>query len=107
MVGRIATGEIEEATPPPFAPPMNRLPLRSTDRPAWTGPSVSRPDESRRKADCVMCGFFLGIYLVYLLYPLVEEWRQRRLDEKRLRKMREDFAKRRRWDVAKGQWIDE
>ena len=54
-----------------------------------------------------MLGFFLGIYLVYLLYPLIEEWRQRRLDEKRLRKMREDFAKRRRWDVAKGQWIDE
>jgi hypothetical protein len=54
-----------------------------------------------------MWGFFLGIYLVYLLYPLIEEWRQRRLDEKRLRKMREDFAKRRRWDVAKGQWIDE
>jgi hypothetical protein len=54
-----------------------------------------------------MWGIFLGIYLAYILYPFFHEWQQRRLDEKRLRKMREDFAKNRRWDVAKGQWIDE
>ena len=53
-----------------------------------------------------MWGFFLGIYLVYLLYPLIEQWRQRRLDEKRLRKMREHFANGRRGHVAKG-WMSD
>ena len=52
-------------------------------------------------------GILLGIYLAYILYPLFDEWRQRRLDKRRLRKMREHFAKGRRWDVAKGEWIDE
>jgi hypothetical protein len=36
--------------------------------------------------DCVMWGFILGIYLAYLIYPLFEEWRQRRLDKKTLEK---------------------
>jgi hypothetical protein len=45
--------------------------------------------------------------LAYLIYPLVEESRQRRLDKKSLRKMRAHFAKGRRWDVTKGEWTDE
>jgi hypothetical protein len=54
-----------------------------------------------------MWGFLLGIYLAYALYPYFYEWRQRRLNNDRLKKMREDFAKGRRWDVTKGQWTDE
>jgi len=45
--------------------------------------------------------------LAYLIYPLLEEWRQRRLDKKRLGKMRAHFAKGARWDVTKGEWMDE
>ena len=43
-----------------------------------------------------MRGFILGIYLAYLIYPLFEEWRERRLNKKRLSKMRVHFAKGRR-----------
>jgi hypothetical protein len=52
-----------------------------------------------------MWGFWLGIYLALALYPFVYEWQQRRLNKSRLRTMRENFAKGRRWDTAKGQWI--
>jgi hypothetical protein len=54
-----------------------------------------------------MWGFLLGIYLAYALYPFVYEWQQRRLNKRRLRTMRENFAKGRRWDTVKGQWIDD
>jgi hypothetical protein len=54
-----------------------------------------------------MWGFLLGIYLAYALYPFVYEWQQRRLNKRRLRVMRENFAKGRRWDTVKGQWIDD
>ena len=33
--------------------------------------------------------------------------RDRRLNKRRLRAMRENFAKGRRWDTVKGQWIDD
>ena len=39
--------------------------------------------------------------------PVFEEWQQRRADKKRLAKMRTHHATGRRWDVTKGQWIDE
>jgi hypothetical protein len=54
-----------------------------------------------------MWGLLVGIYLAYVLYPFIYEWQQRRLNKERLRKMRENFAKGRRWDVAKGGWLDD
>jgi hypothetical protein len=42
-----------------------------------------------------------------MCYPFFEEWQQRRVDNRRLRKMREHFAMGRRWDVTKGERIDE
>jgi hypothetical protein len=54
-----------------------------------------------------MWGLFLGIYLAFAVYPFYYEWQQRRLNNARLKRMREDFARRRRWDVAKGQWTDD
>jgi hypothetical protein len=40
-------------------------------------------------------------------YPFFEEWQQRRADKKRLARMRAHHATGRRWEVTKGQWIDE
>jgi hypothetical protein len=51
-------------------------------------------------------GLLVGIYLAFALYPFFYEWRQRRLNKTRLHTMREHAAKGRRWDVAKGEWID-
>jgi len=53
-----------------------------------------------------MWGFLIGLYLAMILYPLFQEWRQRRHDRKSLERMRKHFASRRRWDVLKGQWTD-
>ena len=55
----------------------------------------------------VMWGFLIGLYIAMLIYPFFEEWQQRRADKKRLAKMRTHHATGRRWDVTKGQWIDE
>ena len=54
-----------------------------------------------------MWGFLIGLYLAMILYPLFQEWRQRRPDRKSLERMRKHFASRRRWDVLKGQWTDD
>jgi hypothetical protein len=54
-----------------------------------------------------MWGLLIGIYLAYVLYPFMYEWQQRRLNKRRLRTMRENFAKGRRWDVTKGGWLDD
>jgi hypothetical protein len=54
-----------------------------------------------------MWGFLIGLYIAMLIYPFFEEWQQRRADKKRLAKMRTHHATGRRWDVTKGQWIDE
>jgi hypothetical protein len=54
-----------------------------------------------------MWGFLIGLYIAILIYPFFEEWQQRRVDKRRLRKMREHFAMGRRWDVTKGVRIDE
>jgi hypothetical protein len=54
-----------------------------------------------------MWGFLIGLYLAMIVYPLFQEWRQRRHDKKSLERMRKHFASRRRWDVLKGQWIDD
>jgi len=42
-----------------------------------------------------------------IIYPLFQEWRQRRHDRKSLERMRKHFASRRRWDVLKGQRSDD
>ncbi len=49
-----------------------------------------------------MWGFLTGIYLVIILYPTVEEWRQRRRDKKHLADMRNHFASNHHWDAARG-----
>jgi predicted PurR-regulated permease PerM len=54
-----------------------------------------------------MWGFLIGLYLAIIIYPLLEEWRQRQSDKRRLTKMREHHARGRRWDSTKGQSIDE
>jgi hypothetical protein len=54
-----------------------------------------------------MWGLFVGVSLAFVLYSFYEEWQQRRLNKKHLAEMRKDFAGRRRWDVAKGQWVDD
>jgi len=54
-----------------------------------------------------MWGFLIGLYLAMIIYPLFQEWRQRRHDRKSLERMRKHFASRRRWDVLKGQWSDD
>jgi hypothetical protein len=60
-----------------------------------------------RKGICVVWGFLIGLYMAMLIYPVIEEWRQRRADRQRLANMRARHATGRRWDVAKGQWIEE
>jgi hypothetical protein len=50
---------------------------------------------------------FVGASLVYILYPIIEEWRQRRLDEKRLASMRRHAALGHHWDPARGRWADD
>ena len=54
-----------------------------------------------------MWGFLIGLYIAMIVYPFYEEWQQRRADKNRLAKMRMYHAAGRRFDVAKGQWIDE
>ena len=54
-----------------------------------------------------MWGFLIGLYIAMIVYPFVEEWQQRRADNRRLAKMRAHHATGRRWDVTKGQSIDE
>jgi hypothetical protein len=54
-----------------------------------------------------MWGFLIGLYLAMIIYPIIEEWQQRRADKKRLAQMRTHHAMGHRWDVAKGQWGDE
>jgi hypothetical protein len=54
-----------------------------------------------------MWGFLIGLYIAMLIYPFIKEWQQRRADKGRLAKMRAYHATGRRWDVTKGQWIDE
>jgi hypothetical protein len=52
-------------------------------------------------------GFILGIYLAYLIYRCLKSGDNAVSTKKRLRKMRAHFAKGRRWDVTKGEWMDE
>jgi hypothetical protein len=54
-----------------------------------------------------MWEIFAGIALWAILYPMTQEWLQRRTDKKRLADMRKHFSMRHRWDALKGRWIDE
>jgi hypothetical protein len=54
-----------------------------------------------------MWGVLVGIYIIYIVYPFFEEWRQHRVDRRRLANMREHFKLGHRWDVAKGQSMDD
>ena len=51
-----------------------------------------------------MWGVLTGLYIVIMLYPFFDEWRQERADKAALKRMRANHAAGRRWDVAKGQW---
>jgi hypothetical protein len=50
---------------------------------------------------------FVGASIVCIVYPIVEEWLQRRRDVEHLAAMRKHAALGDRWDVVRGQWIDE
>jgi hypothetical protein len=54
-----------------------------------------------------MWGFLIGLYLAMIIYPVLEEWRQRRADKRLLAKLRMHHAKGHTFDATKGQWIDE
>jgi hypothetical protein len=54
-----------------------------------------------------MWGFLIGLYIAMIIYPFLEEWQQRRADKSHLAKMRMHHARGHRFDVTKGQWIDE
>jgi hypothetical protein len=52
-------------------------------------------------------GFLIGLYIAMIVYPVLDEWQQRRRDKKLLRKLRLHHAKGHRFDATKGEWIDE
>jgi hypothetical protein len=54
-----------------------------------------------------MWGFLIGLYIAMIIYPFLEEWQQHRIDKTRRESMRMHHAKGHRFDVAKGQWMDE
>jgi hypothetical protein len=49
----------------------------------------------------------VGASIVYIVYQMIEERRQRRLDEARLADMRRHAALGHAWDSARGRWRDE
>jgi hypothetical protein len=50
---------------------------------------------------------FVGASIVCSIYPIVEEWLQRRRDVNHLAEMRKHAALGDHWDVARGQWTDD
>jgi hypothetical protein len=53
-----------------------------------------------------MWGVLVGLYIVVIIYPFIEEWQQKRANKSALTNMRRHSALGHRWDPAKGQWID-
>jgi hypothetical protein len=51
-------------------------------------------------------GFLIGLYIALIIWPYLQEWHQHRTNKARLAKMRKHHAAGHRWDVRKGQWID-
>jgi hypothetical protein len=73
----------------------------------WRAEGEGEIKQQSAIAEGGMWGFLIGLYIAMLIYPFIEEWQQRRADKGRLAKMRAYHATGRRWDVTKGQWIDE
>jgi len=53
-----------------------------------------------------MWGVLVGLYIVVIIYPFIEEWQQKRANKSALANMRRQSAMRHQWDRTKGQWID-
>jgi hypothetical protein len=88
--------------------PRRDLATGTADDGNLLGPRAERqPAGINKRSKAIMWGFLIGLYLAMIVYPLFEEWRQRRHDKKSLDRMRKHFASRRRWDVLKGQWVDD
>jgi hypothetical protein len=45
-----------------------------------------------------MWGFLVGLYLAMIVYPVLDEWQQRRADKKLLAKLRLHHARGHRFD---------
>jgi hypothetical protein len=54
-----------------------------------------------------MWGVFAGITVFIILLQVIEGWRLRREDKKRLIGMRKHFAMKHRWDALRGRWVDD
>jgi hypothetical protein len=54
-----------------------------------------------------MWGVFAGITVFIILLQMIEVWRLRREDKKRLIGMRKHFSMKHRWDALKGRWVDD
>jgi hypothetical protein len=50
---------------------------------------------------------FAGITLTLIILPMLEGWRLRRDDKKRLENMRRSFSAGQHWDALKGRWSDD
>ncbi|SHH27255.1 hypothetical protein [Bradyrhizobium erythrophlei] len=53
-----------------------------------------------------MWGVLVGLYIVVIIYPFIEEWQQKRADKSALANMRRHSGLGHRWDATKGQWMD-
>jgi hypothetical protein len=53
-----------------------------------------------------MWGVLVGLYIVVIIYPFIEEWQQKRADKSALANMRRHSSSGHRWDATKGQWMD-
>ena len=53
-----------------------------------------------------MWGFLIGLYIALIIYPYLQEWRQRRADKSSLAKLRKHRAAGHQSDVRKGQWME-
>lgn len=54
-----------------------------------------------------MLEFLASCTLFFIVYPFLDEWRQRRFDRKRLADMRRHFAAGHLWDAVQGRWKDD
>jgi hypothetical protein len=54
-----------------------------------------------------MWGIFAGITAFIVIYQMIEQWRLRRADKRRLTEMRKHFSMGHRWDALRGRWADD
>jgi hypothetical protein len=76
-------------------------------RRAHPGKLCVGPLQGSSTEEGLMWGFLIGLYIVLIIYPFIEEWQQKRANKAALGRMRKHHALHHRWDVAKGQWSDE